>query len=74
MMAGISPLPRAQLWMQCVLDPGLDSQKGFVGLGYIPQEGRICEEGGNPITRGFRAGCNELAAMDSAAVCWWRWS
>jgi hypothetical protein len=40
--------------------------------GYIHEEGRVCEEGGNPITRGFRAGCNELAAMDSAVVCWRR--
>jgi hypothetical protein len=66
--AGISPPPRAQLWMQHALDPGLDSQKGFTGLGYISQEGRVREGGGNPITRGFRAGCNELAAMDSAAA------
>jgi hypothetical protein len=66
--AGISPPPRAQLWMQRALDPALDSQKGFTGLGYIPQEGRVREGGGNPITRGFQAGCNELAAMDAVAA------
>ena len=73
-MAGISPPPRAQLWMQCALYPGLDGQKVFEGSGYIHQEGRVREESGNPITRGFRAGCNELAAMDSAVVCWRRYS